>query len=73
MEELLTNSEATALNEPDIGNKHAKQGITAFDTRAVKFYDGEKAYNIEFSVGVLESGEKVAYAKKFFGYDEELT
>lgn len=73
MKELLENSEATTLNEPDKGNKHAKQGITSFDTRTVKFYDGNKAYDIEFSIATLQDGKKVAYAKKFFGYDAELT
>ena len=73
MEELLTNSKTIAANEPDVDNRHQDQGITAFDTRRVNFYDGTKAYNIEFSVGILENGEKVAYAKKFYGYDAELT
>ena len=30
-------------------------------------------YDVELSIGILENGEKVAYAKKFFGYDEETT
>ncbi len=59
--------------KPDSGNRHAKQGITGFDTRTVKFYDGDKAYDIEFSIATLQDGQKVAYAKKFFGYDRELT
>lgn len=73
MEELLSNSEAKTLNEPDVNNRHQAQGITSFDTRTVKFYDGNKAYDIEFSIATLQNGEKVAYAKKFFGYDEVLT
>lgn len=73
MEELLDNSEATMYNDPDKENKHAKQGIVSFDARTVKFYDGNKAYDIEFSIATLQSGEKVAYAKKYFGYDENLT
>lgn len=73
MEELLTNSKAIDVNKPDVDNRHKDQGIVAFDTRKVKFYDGSKAFNIEFSIGVLENGEKVAYAKKFYGYDAELT
>lgn len=73
MEELLENSEAVTLNEPDKGERHEAQGIVGFDTRNVKFYDGSKAYDIEFSIATLQSGEKVAYAKKFFGYDAELT
>ena len=44
-----------------------------FDTRTVKFYDGEKAYSIDLSIANLENGEKVAYAKRFYGYDAELT
>ena len=73
MEELLANSEATILDEADTGERHQKQGITSFDTRTVKFYDGDSAYDIEFSIATLQSGEKIAYAKKFFGYDEDLT
>ena len=73
MEELLTNSKAKRTNIPDADGKHQKQGISSFDTRTVKFYDGDKAYDIEFSIATLNSGEKVAYAKKFFGYDEEFT
>ena len=73
MEELLGNSDAKRLNAPDEGNRHAEQGVVSFDTRVVKFYDGNKAYDIEFSIANLQNGEKVAYAKKFFGYDAELT
>lgn len=73
MKELLTNSEAISVNEADVENRHQAQGITSFDTRKVKFYDGSNAYNIEFSIATLQNGEKIAYAKKFFGYDEELT
>lgn len=73
MEELLSNSEMKKPNVPDESGRHAEQGITSFDTRTVKFYDGNKAYNIEFSIATLQDGKKVAYAKKFFGYDAELT
>ena len=73
MEELLENSELKTPNEPDQKNKHQAQGIKGFDTRRVNFYDGSKAYNIEFSIGILQNGEKIAYAKKYFGYDEKLT
>lgn len=73
MEELLSNSEMKTANEPDKGNRHAEQGIVDFDTRTVKFYDGNKAYDIEFSIATLQDGKKVAYAKKYFGYDAELT
>ena len=73
MEELLSNSDATIIGEPDTDSRHQKQGVASFDTRTVKFYDGDKAYDIEFSIATLQSGEKVAYAKKFFGYDAELT
>ena len=30
-------------------------------------------YNIEFSIATLQNGEKIAYAKKLFGYDDNLT
>ena len=73
MEELIGNSEAVKLGDPDQGKRHEKQGITSFDTRTVKFYDGDKAYDVEFSIANLQNGEKVAYAKKFFGYDADLT
>ena len=73
MEELLGNSEIKNANIPDKNERHIKQGITSFDTRTVKFYDGNKAYDIEFSIATLKDGKKVAYAKKFFGYDAELT
>ena len=61
------------FNVPDRGRKHEKQGITAFDTQKVNFYDGSRAYTIKLSVGILKSGEKIAYAKKFSGYNAELT
>ena len=73
MEELLANSDVKDANVPDVNGKHQKQGIAAFDTRTVKFYDGSGAYDVEFSIAVLANGEKVAYAKKFYGYDGELT
>ncbi len=73
MEELITNSVVKASNVPDADGKHEANGITSFDTRTVKFYDGRNAYDILFSVAMLEDGQKVAYAKKFFRYDEELT
>ena len=73
MNELLSNSEMKKANDPDKDMRHAEQGIVDFDTRTVKFYDGKNAYTIEFSIGNLQNGEKIAYAKKFFGYDAELT
>ena len=73
MEELLENSELKTPNETDKGGKHQAQGINSFDTRTVNFYDGNKAYNIEFSIAVLQNGEKIAYAKKYFGYNKKLT
>ena len=73
MEELLANSEMKDPDLPDTDGRHQKQGITGFDTRTVKFYDGDRAYDIEFSIAALQNGEKVAYAKRFFGYDAELT
>ena len=73
MEELLANSVMKDPGIPDHNNRHQKQGITHFDSRTVNFYDGKKAYIIQFNVGILQDGRKVAYAKKFFGYDETLT
>lgn len=73
MEELLDNSKMKKPNVPDINGKHSKQGIDSFDTRTVSFYDGKKAYTIDFSIATLSDGEKVAYAKKFYGLDEDLT
>ena len=73
IEELIGNSKAIISEEIDKGNRHTRQGIISFDTRTVKFYDGSKAYDIEFSIATLQSGEKIAYAKKFFGYDADLT
>ena len=60
-------------NIPDKNERHKEQGIINFDTRTVSFYDGSNAYKIDFSIGVLQNGEKVAYAKKFYGKDETLT
>ena len=71
--ELLENSKNINPNEPDVLNRHIKQGITNFDTRVVNFYDGNNAYKIEFSIAKLNDGKKVAYAKKFFGLDNNLT
>ncbi len=73
MEELLDSSNAKELNTPDYHNRHQAQGISGFDTRTVKFYDGTKAYDIDFSIATLKDGRKIAYAKKFFGYDADLT
>ena len=72
-EELLTNSGIRDSETADIGGKQEKQGIVSFDTRNVKFYDGKKAYDIQFAIANLQDGRKVAYAKKFFGYDAKLT
>jgi hypothetical protein len=73
LEELLTNSKMQNSNIPDKNERHKEQGIINFDTRTVSFYDGSNAYKIDFSIGVLQNGEKVAYAKKFYGKDETLT
>ena len=73
MKELLSNSKLKKANTPDVNNRHAKQGVVDFDSRTVKFYDGEKAYTIDFSIANLQDGKKVAYAKRFYGYDAELT
>lgn len=73
MEELIENSSMKAADVEDADGKHSKQGVETFDTRHVKFYDGKKAYDIEFSIAKLQNGEKVAYAKKYYGYDAELT
>ena len=73
MVELLENSTATTINAEDKEKRHAKNDIVGFDTRTVKFFDGKKAYDIEFSIAKIKNGEKVAYAKKFFGYDAAFT
>jgi hypothetical protein len=73
IQELLENSKNILPNEPDKSNRHKKQGITNFDTRLVNFYDGNNAYQIEFSIAKLKDGNKVAYAKRQFDYDDNLT
>ena len=73
MEELIDNSKMKESNVSDTDNKHSQQGIKSFDTRTVNFYDGNKAYTVDLSIATLDNGEKVAYAKKFFEFDEELT
>lgn len=73
IEELIENSNAVSLNDPDVGGRHAKQGIVSFDTRSVNFYDGYRAYAVEFSIGVLNDGRKVAYAKRDYTYNKALT
>ncbi len=73
IEELISNSETTISNQADKGERHKQNGIKGFNTRRVKFYDGQRAYNVEFSIANMNNGEKVAYAKKFFGYDAALT
>lgn len=72
MKELLENS---TFVEPqsDKDKRHARYGITGFEVRTVKFYDGKRAYTVDFSVGLRENGKKVAYAKNFVGYDAKLT
>ena len=72
-EELLENSSVEKLAEPDLRQRHEAQGVENFDTRTVNFYDGNNAYRIDLSIAKLQSGEKVAYAKKYFEYDEALT
>ena len=73
IEELISNSETTISNQADKGERHKQNGIKGFNTRRVKFYDGQRAYNVEFSIANMKNGEKIAYAKKFFGYDAALT
>lgn len=73
MEELLSNSKIKKSGVPDKNQRHKKQGIIDFGTRSVKFYDGTNAYTVEFSIAKLQNGQKIAYAKKYFGLDERLT
>lgn len=73
MEELLENTTMKKPNVPDKDGRHSEIGIKDFDTRTVKFYDGTRAYDIEFSIATLQDGRKIGYAKKYFGYDAELT
>lgn len=73
IKELLENSKNILSNEADKNARHKKQGIISFDTRTVNFYDGNNAYQIEFSIAKLADGNKVAYAKRRFSYDDNLT
>ena len=69
--ELLENSEKIK-SETDKGKKHEEFGIEGFDTREVNLYDGDKAYRVEFSIAKLKSGEKIAYAKKYYELNQDL-
>lgn len=58
---------------PDVNSRHIEQGIKNFDTREVYLFDGTGAYRLTLSIAELQSGEKVAYAKKNLTYDKQLT
>lgn len=73
IEELLRNSTMKEPNVPDYKGRHQKQGITGFDTRTVKFYDGKNAYDIDFSIAILKDGSKIAYAQKYIEGNNNLT
>ncbi len=51
------------LRRLEIGNKDA---VIDLDARMDEFY-------VEFSIATLDNGKKVAYAKKFAGYDADFT
>ena len=70
--ELLENSKNISPNEPDYMNRHQKQGISSFDTRNVSFYDGENAYDLDFSIAKLQDGNYVAYAKRNLSSNNNL-
>ena len=67
--EALTYSSAKRKNVPDVDNKHAKNGITHFDTRTVTVADDNGAYTLDLSIAKLTDGSKVAYAKKNVAID----
>lgn len=58
---------------PDVNSRHIEQEIKNFDTREVYLFDGTGAYRLTLSIAELQSGEKVAYAKKNLTYDKQLT
>lgn len=62
--ELLENSDNITQNEPDYMNRHKDNKINSFDTRRVSFFDGKKAYDLDFSIAKMQDGTYVAYAKK---------
>lgn len=62
--ELLENSGVISQNEPDYMNRHKKNKIDSFDTRRVRFFDGRKAYDLDFSIAKMDDGNYVAYAKR---------
>ena len=70
--ELLENSDNISPNEPDYMNRHKKNKIKSFDTREVKLYDGNNAYNLTFSIAKLNDGTYVAYAKRNLAKDTDL-
>lgn len=69
---MLANTDNISPNEPDYKNRHAKNNIVSFDTRRVSFYDGKKAYNLDFSIAKLKDGTYVAYAKRFLESNNKL-
>lgn len=69
--EALTNSVTTLKDEPDHKKKHAKNGITTFDTRQVRIADDKGAYILLLSIAKLTDGRKIAYAKKNIEKDDE--
>lgn len=70
--ELLENSDNISANEQDYMNRHQKQGISTFDTRSVSFFDGNKAYDLTFSIAKLSDGKYVAYAKRNLSSNDKL-
>lgn len=62
--ELLKASHSISPNEPDYMERHKNNKIVSFATRKVSFYDGENAYDLDFSIAKMQDGNYVAYAKK---------
>ncbi len=70
--ELLENSKSKTKNETDYLNRHKINKISSFDTRNVSFYDGSKAYDLDFSIAKMQDGTYVAYAKRNLSVNNSL-
>ena len=47
--------------------------IDGFDTRKTIIADEDGAFDLELTIAILESGEKVAYAKKYVAPNKDVT
>lgn len=70
--EIIEASEMKDPSQPDIGRRHAQNGIVAFDTREVTIADDNNAYDLTLSIAILKNGKKIAYAKKFVKTNPEV-